>query len=151
MYYLLTRKRTVSAISSSLQRWQCPSYPWNHNLSKKVENNVFFSDSKYLFLRISLVLLISKKCASYSCREPANEKKQFKDNITFKYIILYQKKFIMVPLWIGHCHLCVDDYWNQAYNPFREKRTDLNELREVELYQPSVQILNHQFEVIGFR
>ena len=46
-------------------------YPWNLNLIKNVENIVVFLTKKCLFLRISPLLLISKKCTSHlSQREP---------------------------------------------------------------------------------
>ena len=50
-------------------------YPLNLNLIRNMDNSVFFSGSKTVqcsFPLISPLLLISKKCASYFRRAPAN-------------------------------------------------------------------------------
>ena len=48
---------------------------YNGTLDQNVEDNVVFLIRKWLFLWVSSLFLVSKKCASHFCRETTNENK----------------------------------------------------------------------------
>ena len=67
---------------SSMQRRQCPIY--NGTIETWIWSDLSgrycrFTDSKFLILAISPLLLIIKECASYLCWETANENKRFNE------------------------------------------------------------------------
>ena len=67
---------------------------------------------KCLFLWISPLFLISKKCASQVCREHANENKHFKSK---------NVKFILVQTKLNQASLHWRVTWNYANSPFKQK------------------------------
>ena len=68
-----------------------------------------FSDSKTVYFWVSPSLLINKKCESHIRRETASENIHFKEKNGYV-ISTYPDKSCRVPLYIGHCHICMEDH-----------------------------------------
>ena len=103
-----------------MQRWQCPIY--NGTLETIIWPKMwkiisFFVLKKCLFLSISPLLLINKKCASHFRRKTANENKQ--QQLT----LMYNSYLIRQSFWGFGCksNISISAWrvtWNYAYNPF---------------------------------
>ena len=102
-----------------MQRWQCPIY--NGTLETIIWPKMwkiisFFVLKKCLFLSISPLLLIYKKCASHFRRKTANENKQ--QQVT----LIYNSYLIRQSFWGFGCksNISISAWrvtWNYAYNP----------------------------------
>ena len=96
-------------------------YPWNIYRIKTMKDTAPFLTRKvFLFLIISPSLLISKKCASFFCRETANENKHLKKTKTW----ISNSYFIRQSFWGFRCKstLTIFAYkvtWNYTFIFFK--------------------------------
>ena len=68
----------------------------------------YFSRFNIVLNSDNFYLLSAVKCASQFCRETTLENNQIlKIKVIDNLFILDQTKLVKIPLWIGHCHLCI--------------------------------------------
>ena len=95
-----------------MQRWQCPIF--NGTLETSIQSK------KCLFLRVSPLIFINKKCASHFRRKTANENKTFKKTETWisnSYLI--RQRFKGCCCKSGSVMFEWRITWNYAYRPFK--------------------------------
>ena len=75
-------------------------YPWNiYRIKTMKDTDPFLTRKVFWFLIISPLLLISKKCASFFCRETVNENKHLKETKTW----ISNSYFIRQSFWGCRC------------------------------------------------